>query len=63
MADLERKTFDFLSILTALVVALYIGTAVWAMVNEVITWQDFLAAVGSPASLLLGYWVRGAGSE
>lgn len=63
MVDLERKTFDFLSIMTGVVVMLYIGTAVWATVNKVITWQDFLAAVGSPASMLLGYWVRGANNQ
>ena len=63
MVDIERKTFDFLSVMTGVVVAVYIGTAVWAMTNAVITWQDFLAAVGSPASMLLGYWVRGANNE
>lgn len=56
---LNKKTFDFLSIMTGAVVLVFISAAVWALVTKSIGWPEFLAAVGSPASMLLGYWVRG----
>lgn len=59
MADLERRTFDFLAILTILVVALYVGAHVWAMATGVIEFREFVTNVGPTAGLLLGYWVRG----
>lgn len=59
MADLERKTFDFLAILTFLVVMLYVGAHVWAMTAGVIRFAEFVTNVGPMAGLLLGYWVRG----
>jgi hypothetical protein len=59
METIEKKTFDFLSILTAVIVLLFVGSSVWALTSKNIEWQDFLAAVGPMASMLLGYWVRG----
>ena len=49
----------FLGWLTAIVVLLYVGTAVVASVRTGISWQDFSGTVGPIAGMLLGYWVRG----
>lgn len=62
MEPLDKKTFDFLSILTAIVVLVYLSTGVWALVSGTIRWEVFAGAFGSPATMLLGYWVRGARS-
>lgn len=56
---MNDKTFDFLSILTGIVMLVYIGTGVWALVSERIEWDVFATAIGAPAMMLLGYWVRG----
>jgi hypothetical protein len=61
MADsIERKTFDFLAPLTGVVVLLYVGSAIYAMVTGMVDWTAFANVVGGPAMMLLGYWVRGA---
>ena len=49
----------FIGWLTAIVVLLYIGTAAYVFVRNGVTWQEFSAAVGPIAGLLIGYWVRG----
>ena len=51
--------FTFLRGLTASVVLLYIGAAIYAFVVDKATWQDFAGAVGPMAGILVGYWVRG----
>lgn len=56
---MNDKTFDFLSILTAVVVLAYLSTGVYSFVTGRITWEVFAGAFGSPATMLLGYWVRG----
>ena len=56
---LEKKMFDFLSVLTAIVVLVYLGTGVYSLIEGKITWEVFAGAFGSPATMLLGYWVRG----
>lgn len=56
---MERSEFNFLSILTALVVLVYVGVSAFAMLQGSTTWPDFSGAVGPVAGLLLGYWVKG----
>lgn len=56
---MKDRIFDFLSILTALVVLTYLGTGVWAITSNTIEWDVFAGAFGGPATMLLGYWVRG----
>ena len=51
--------FNFLSILTALVVLGYVGVSAFVLINGGATWQDFSGAVGPIAGMLLGYWVKG----
>jgi hypothetical protein len=59
VSNIDLKTFDFLSILTALVVLLYVGASIYAFAQGQSTWQDFSGAVGPMAGMLLGYWVKG----
>jgi len=54
-----NESFTFLRALTALVVALYIGAAIYALVVKMVSWPDFAGAVGPMAGMLVGYWVRG----
>lgn len=63
MADIDDKTFDFLSIMTAAVVLLYVGASIYAFAQQQTTWQDFSGAIGPIAGMLLGYWVRGVGGK
>ena len=56
---MEAKQFDFLSALTGVVVLVFLGAAVYALVEMKISFEVFAAAVGSPASALIGFWVRG----
>lgn len=57
--NLEARQFNFLSILTALVVLGYVGAAVYAFSASLATWAQFSGAVGPIAGALLGYWLRG----
>lgn len=59
MADLERRTFDFLAILTVLVVLMYVGMHVWGVLSGLLKFSDLTTNVGPMAGMLLGYWVRG----
>lgn len=59
METLQKKTFDFLSILTGVVMLVWMATGVYALVTDKIGWEVFAGAIGSPATMLLGYWVRG----
>jgi|JFJP01.1.fsa_nt_gi hypothetical protein len=55
----EAKAFNLLSVLTAVVVLSYLGTGIYALFTRMISWEVFSGAFGSPATMLLGYWVRG----
>ena len=55
----DGKTFTFLSVLTGLIVVLYVGAAMFAMFMKMITWQDFSGSVGAISGLLLGIWLKG----
>lgn len=54
---INGRQFDFLSILTGVVVVAYLGAAVYALVAQKISFEAFAAAVGAPVSTLLGFWV------
>lgn len=56
---LVKRTFDFVSVLTAVVVLIYLCSATAALFIGKISWDVFQGQVGAPATLLLGYWVRG----
>lgn len=56
---MDDRQYDFLSVLTGVVVLIFLGAAVYSLVTKQITFEVFAAAVGSPASALIGFWVRG----
>lgn len=58
---IESKQFNFLSILTALVVLGYVGASIYAFTTSAATWQEFSGAVGPIAGTFMGYWLRGSG--
>lgn len=55
----ETRQFDFVSALTGVVVLVFLGASVYALAAGMITFEVFAAAVGSPASALIGFWVGG----
>lgn len=57
--DIAGKTFDFLSILTAVVVLLYVGVSAYAFVMSSVTWDQFSGVVGPIVGVMVGYWFRG----
>ena len=57
---IESKQFNFVAILTGVAVSVFLGGAVWALVDGRITFEVFAAAVGSPVSALVGWAARGA---
>lgn len=58
--NLDVKSFNFLSILTALVVLPYVFAATYSFSMSHMTWQEYSSVVGPVAGTLLGYWIRGA---
>jgi hypothetical protein len=58
--SIETKQFNFVSVLTALVVLGYVGVSGYAFASGTATWQEFSGAVGPLSGALLGYWLRGA---
>lgn len=57
---MEKTQFNFLAILTALVVLGYLGVSGYAFAVNLATWAEFSGAIGPLAGALLGYWLRGA---
>jgi hypothetical protein len=57
---IETKQFNFLAVLTGIVVLGYVGVSAAAFLRSVTTWQDFSGAAGPIAGTLLGYWLRGS---
>lgn len=55
------KQFNFLSIMTAIVVLGYLGASIYAFSVKIATWQEFSSAIGPLAGALLGYWLRDKG--
>jgi len=48
-----NKQFNFLSILTAIVVLGYLGASIYAFISNAATWQEFSGAVGCACPFLL----------
>ena len=57
MATIEMKTFDFLSIMTGIMVLTFLGAATYSLIAAKITWAIYSAAIGSPTLALIAYWV------
>lgn len=60
MTDLTKKTFDFLSILTGVVVLFYLGAWAFALATGQASFEAFSKELGPVVALLVGFWVRGA---
>lgn len=59
-AKIKTKTFNFVAVLTSIVVLIFVATASWMALNGQMSWKDFAAAVGTPAGTLIGYWASRA---
>lgn len=57
--DIDKKTFDFLSALTGVVVVVYLGAWLYAIVTNKALITDFVKDVGPITAMLVGYWARG----
>jgi hypothetical protein len=57
--DIAGKTFNFVSILTALVVLGYVVTGAIAFGLRIASWEQFSGAIGPIAGTLLGYFLKG----
>lgn len=60
MATLETRQFNYLAWLTGIVVLVYLVGSTWALVTSLITFQDFVTAIGVPGLPLIGWAARGA---
>jgi len=59
VGELDKKTFDFLSALTGVVVVVYLGAWIYALVSGKAAIGDFVKDVGPITAMLIGYWARG----
>lgn len=60
---MDRKTFDTVAILTALVLLPMIFATGWAYHSGAITFREYLEMWRDPALLLIGFWARGGRAE
>lgn len=56
---MDRKTFDAVTIITAIVLLPMVGVSVAAFVTEKLTFTEYAAMWREPLALLLGFWLRG----
>lgn len=54
--SLESKQFNFMLAMTAVVVLVLLGAAVFSLVTGIITWKEFAAATVPMATGFGGYW-------
>lgn len=54
----EIKSLNFLAVMTFIVVTGYMSASIYALLASTLSYQDFSAAIGPLAGMLLGYWVR-----
>lgn len=57
--SIETRQFNFMLSMTAIVILVLVGAAVYALVSGLITWKEFAAAIAPIATGLTGYWLRG----
>lgn len=60
---MDRKTFDAVSIITAIVLLPLVVVSVVAYFRGELTFADYAAAWREPLALLLGFWFRGLVSQ
>jgi len=59
---MDRKTFDVVSIITAIVLLPLVVVSVVAYIRGDLPFSEYAAAWREPLALLLGFWFRGFGS-
>ena len=57
--QLDKKTFDLLSAITGVLVIAYVGSAIFGLAENKITWETFYGVIGTPTLTMLGFWIRG----
>lgn len=55
---LEVKKLNYLAILTLIALLIYFSGSLYALITTQINFKEFLAAVGTPTGLLIGYLAR-----
>lgn len=62
MMTLETRQFNFISILTGVVVTTFVGVASASYLMGIITWTQYSGSVVPLATGLIGFWIRGNNS-
>lgn len=60
--NIDQRRFNFLAIMTLLVVVLYVAASAVALYQGAIGFQQFKDDIGPSVTMLLGYWLRDATS-
>lgn len=58
--EIEQRRFNFLAIMTLLVVVIYVAASAVALYQGAIGFQQFKDDIGPSVTMLLGYWLRDA---
>lgn len=58
--EIEQRKFNFLAIMTLLVVVIYVAASAIALYHGAIGFQQFKDDIGPSVTMLLGYWLRDA---
>lgn len=60
---MDAKTFDAISIITALVLLPLVGASAYAYLAGQLSFADYAALWREPLALLIGFWLRGVNRE
>lgn len=56
---MDRKTFDVVAVITALLLIPLVAASTWAYVSGELPFTEFAGMWKEPVALLLGFWLRG----
>lgn len=59
MADMDSKTIDTVSVITAIVLLPMVGVSAFAYLAGELKFGEYAAMWSEPLALLLGFWLRG----
>lgn len=54
----DSKTFTFLSVLTGIVVVIFVCAATAALMLKMVSFVEYAGAIGPVVGLLVGMWVK-----
>lgn len=60
---IETKSFNFFAISTGLLLIVYLGGAVFALITKEINFSSFVAAVGTPLGAMSGWAAKAASGK